>query len=170
MATPVGESADVGEIPLWDWYLIIFSILVSVIVSTGVVLLWCVNFLKEYLVTGLFCARKSTSVQQLMRKISDLDEKDQHDLRQKLMAKTNTSETSRVREIISLKVEIDTLSEKNVHLRKQIAELRKSQGGSKPSSFTVYVTKTGNCFHLDPDCQHLRQSSVQKMPCQICVN
>ena len=157
MATPVGESADVGEIPLWDWYLIIFSILVSVIVSTGVVLLWCVNFLKEYLVTGLFCARKSTSVQQLMRKISDLDEKDQHDLRQKLMAKTNTSE-------------IDTLSEKNVHLRKQIAELRKSQGGSKPSSFTVYVTKTGNCFHLDPDCQHLRQSSVQKMPCQICVN
>ena len=41
MATPVGESADVGEIPLWDWYLIIFSIVVSVIVHWGGATLVC---------------------------------------------------------------------------------------------------------------------------------
>ena len=173
MATPVGLSTDVGETPLWDWYIIIFSILVSVIVSTGVMLLWCVNFLKDCLLSRSLCARKSTRVQQLMRQISHLDKKDQGDLLQQVMAKTYSSETSLAQEIISLKLEIETLSEKNVQLQQKIEVLRKSQGGSKPSKssgscFTIYVTKTGSCFHLDPHCQHLRQSAVQKMPCQIC--
>ena len=171
---PEGMSTDAHEFHPWDGYtlqIVLFSILVAAVISMGM-LVWCANFVRKHLVKWTFHTTTPAGVKEVMQKISDLGNTEKREIVRQLMTKTTESEDCLLKEISSLKAKLWTLSEQNVQLQKQISVMAKSQGGAAPNTFfdvSVYVTKTGNHFHLDPCCQHLRQSSIEKKPCHLCA-
>ena len=171
---PEGVSTDVDELHPGDGYtlqIVLFSILVAAMISMGM-LVWCANFVRKHLVKLTFHTTTPAGIQEFMEKISDLGNTEKREIVRQLMTKTTESEDCLLQEISSLKAKVQTLSEQNVQLQKQISVMAKSHGGATLSNFfdaSVYVTKTGNHFHLDPCCQHLRQSSIEKKPCHLCA-
>ena len=171
---PGGVSNDADEFHPLDGYtlqIVLFSILVAAMISMGM-LVWCANFVRKHLVKWTFHTTTPAGVKEVMQKISDLGNTEKREIVRQLMTKTTESEDCLLQEISSLRAKVQTLSEQNVQLQKQISVMAKSHGGATPStSFnaSVYVTKTGNHFHLDPCCQHLRQSSIEKKPCHLCA-
>ena len=158
-------SNDADEFHPLDGYtlqIVLFSILVAAMISMGM-LVWCANFVRKHLVKWTFHTTTPAGVKEVMQKISDLGNTEKREIVRQLMTKTTESEDCLLQEISSLRAKVQTLSEQNVQLQKQISVMAKSHGGATPStSFnaSVYVTKTGNHFHLNPCCQHLRQSSI----------
>lgn len=171
---PGGVSNDADEFHPWDGYtlqIVLFSILVAAMISMGM-LVWCANFVRKHLVKWTFHTTTPAGVKEVMQKISDLGNMEKREIVRQLMTTTTESEDCLLQEISSLKAKVQTLSEQNVQLQKQKFVMAKSHGGATPSTsfnVSVYVTKTGNHFHLDPCCQHLRQSSIEKKPCHLCA-
>lgn len=171
MAKPTGShGTGMDEFYPWDGYIVIFTVFVVLIVSTGA-LLWLLRFLKGQVWqvwNNVFGTREQVGIQQIMQQISGLDKKDRQVLRS-MMTQIEFSETSPVNDIDAhrqqihhLKLEIDKLIQEKTKIEKRIA-------ANGETDFNVYVTKSGTCWHLDAGCSHLKQSSIRKTPCQHCA-
>ena len=135
----------------WDYIMILIA-LISIMVPSGMVV-WGGGILTRRCFSAMY-VKKTRSADEILEEISDLDKgRRQYILR--VLLSTNKTEDK------------DT-----THLSDTSANLKKSnleKSNSMRAHSKVYVTKTGNHFHLDPLCQHLRQSSIEKLPCQCCL-
>ena len=160
------------DIHISDYITIIITVLLAILVPSGV-LLWCCRCLSQPFTTDR-CAQRSRRVKEIKQKILDLDPGDKEDILRVLLSTnadgmhaTQVGDNSAYLENIkSMKLEIRRLNIEKSNLEDQLVAMSKS-GMGIPSK--IYVTKSGNHFHLDSMCQHLRQSNIPKLPCQLCV-
>lgn len=84
---------------------------------------------------------------------------------------TNRQANAKENEVQKLRDSLDSCRQEIQALKSELAQKREEMSNLKSKS--IFVTKTGQCWHLDPQCRYLKNighlQGLQKNPCSACV-